>query len=110
MFGKTTLIASALAISDVSGRYFWGACPKFEETNAITDLNMDLFSGKWYSIEMDSGFTWGGNSDCSFAEYSADTEGSHDLWYGSWTWMSGYSGVSGKVYAPSGEASYQTMP
>jgi hypothetical protein len=51
MLSKITLIAAALAISDVSGRYFyWGSCPTFEETNALVDIDMERFAGKWYSM------------------------------------------------------------
>jgi hypothetical protein len=59
---------------------------------------------------MDSSFPWGGMSDCSFTQYSANNAGSYDLWYGARSFWKGFSGVKGEVVDVDGEAPYQTMP
>ena len=74
----------------------FGNCP---EVDNVTTLDMDRYAGKWYQIEQDAMFPFTMGAQCTYKEFTKDSNGDFDLWFGNYNWFE-YKGTGGKMYCP----------
>lgn len=82
MFGKTALIATmALFVTTTYAKLGFGACPK---VNFLTEIDMEAYSGKWYTVKRDDAKNPMYMSRCDFKEFKNLGDGKGLLHAGSY--------------------------
>ena len=96
---KSTFLA--LALTGTSARMSFGECPKDVEN--VTNLDKARYSGMWYEIEKDMSFPMTMGADCTYKNFTVDSNGDLDLWFGAYYWPAfSYNGVGGTMYCTAG--------
>ena len=73
-----------------------GKCP---DVDYMDTFDTAAYAGLWYEIERDGMFPYTMGSSCTFKEFTLDSNGDLDLWFGAYQpMMFSYSGVGGKMY------------
>ena len=66
------LCIAALATNMVSAKLGYGDCPRVE---AMTDLDVDRFQGRWYQYARDANVVWNIYNECTTAQFEKDRNG-----------------------------------
>ena len=83
-------------LAAASAKMSFGSCP---DVSNMESLDKSAYAGKWYEIQRDPMFPYTMGSTCTFKEYTLDSNGDLDLWFGAYQpMMFSYAGVGGKMY------------
>ena len=80
----------------------FGECPK--NVDYVTNLDKARYAGRWYEIEKDLEFPMTIGATCTYKDFTLDSNGDLDLWFGAYYWpMFKYMGVGGTMYCTAGD-------
>ena len=89
------IVLSAL-FACASAKMSFGKCP---DVNQVESLDKAAYAGLWYETERDMMFPMTMGSKCTFKDFTLDSNGDLELWFGAYQpMMFSYSGVGGMMY------------
>ena len=90
------IVLSAALLAGANAKMSLGKCPDVEN---MPSLDVAAYAGIWYETEKDPMFPMTIGSSCTFKEFTQDSNGDLELWFGAKYPMGmGYGGVDGVMY------------
>ena len=90
------IVLSAALLAGANAKMSLGKCPDVQN---METFDKSAYAGLWYEIERDPMFPFTMGSSCTFKDFTLDSNGDLELWFGAYQpMMFSYSGVSGMMY------------